>query len=138
MSNQPLPHYAGGFLYNRSAGAVLLHLRDHNTNLAPGKWSFFGGLCEGEETPSQGFVRELKEELAIDIAESALVHLRSYLNEKLQTHRHVFYVESTLSPSMMTLGEGAGFGWISLEKVFSYDLTDKVREDLTFFVESKL
>ncbi len=137
MTQQTIPNYAGGFLYNPESNKVLIHLRDHNTKFAPGMWSFFGGLCEEGETPIQGFVRELKEELDITIPESSVITLRSYLNEKLQTMRHVFYVESTLPKSTMTLGEGADFDWIPIENVFSYDLTDKVREDLTFFVEKK-
>ena len=133
-----IPNYAGGFLYNPSTKEVLLHLRDHNTKFAPGMWSFFGGLCEGNETFTQGFVRELKEELEITIPESAAIPLRSYLNEKLQTMRHVFYVESDLPKSAMVLHEGAGFDWIPLDKVMSCDLTDKVRDDLTFFVQNNL
>lgn len=132
-----VPTYAGGFLYNPDTDEVLIHLRDHNTKFAPGMWSFFGGLCEERETPVQGFVRELKEELNIDIPEYSVIELRSYLNEKLQTMRHVFYVESRIPKSAMILGEGAGFDWIPLEVVFGYDLTDKAREDLEFFVQEK-
>jgi len=138
MTSQSLPVYAGGFLYNPENKTVLLHLRDGNTKFAPNKWSFFGGLCEKDEAPAQGFVRELKEELDISIPESSVVFLRSYLNEKLQTHRHVFYVESNLPASEMTLGEGAGFEWIPLDTVFTYDLTDKAKEDLQYFLEKKI
>lgn len=137
MTKLPIPDYAGGFLYNPETESVLIHLRDHNTKFAPGMWSFFGGLCEDGETVEKGFIRELKEELNITVPESSIVSLRSYMNEKLQTMRHVFYVESTLPKSEMTLHEGAGFDWVSLKDVFSYDLTDKAREDLMFFVESK-
>lgn len=36
----------------------------------------------------------------------------------------------------MTLGEGADFEWIALEKVFRYDLTEKTRMDLEKFIEN--
>lgn len=130
-----LPSYAGGFLYNPENKTVLLHLRDGNTKYAPNKWSFFGGLCEEDETPVQGFVRELKEELDIVILESSVVPLRSYFNEKLQTYRNVFYVESDLQKSEMILGEGAGFDWLPLDAVFQYDLADKPKEDLQYFIQ---
>lgn len=130
-----LPSSSSGFLYNPNTKSVLLHLRDNNTKIAPNMWAFFGGLCEGDETPIQGFIREMKEELDIDIPESSVIPLRSYLNEKLQTYRHVFYVESHLDKSEMTLGEGADFDWVPLEKAFAYDLTDKSLEDLQFFLE---
>ncbi len=132
-----LPNYAGGFLYNPENKTVLLHLRDNSTKIAPNMWSFFGGLCEGDETPVQGFTRELKEELSIFVPESSVIPLRSYLNEKLQTLRHVFYVKSSLQKSEMVLGEGADFDWVPLETVFEYDLTDKAREDLSFFIAEK-
>jgi 8-oxo-dGTP pyrophosphatase MutT (NUDIX family) len=134
----PISQYAGGFLFNSEDRSVLIHLRDHNTKFAPGKWSFFGGLCEQNETPAQGFIRELKEELTINISEESIVPLRSYFNEKLQTQRNVFYAKSALSESEMTLTEGAGFEWVPIDKVLEYDLADKAREDLEFFIKEKL
>lgn len=82
-------------------------------------------------------MRELKEELNLDVNRAEIVHLRSYLNERLQTYRHAFYVKKKVPVSAVTLNEGAGFGWISLEKVFLYDLSDKVRDDLLFFVQQE-
>src|SRR5687768_2623060 len=36
-------YLAGGTLYARAAGKVLLHLRDEGIKFNPGKWSIFGG-----------------------------------------------------------------------------------------------
>lgn len=128
--------YSGGFLYSSKKQAVLLHLRDGNTKVNPNKWAFFGGLSEGEESPKQTFVRELKEELHINVDEKDVINLCDYLNEELQTYRHVFYVESDLELTDMTLGEGAGFDWVSLESIFEKDLTDKTEKDLKYFLEN--
>lgn len=128
--------YSGGFLYSSKKQAVLLHLRDGNTKVNPNKWAFFGGLSEGEESPKQTFVRELKEELHINVDEKDVINLCDYLNEELQTYRHVFYVESDLELTDMTLGEGAGFDWVSLENIFEKDLTDKTEKDLKYFLEN--
>jgi len=46
---------------------VLLHKRDDKAKVNPNQWAFFGGLSERNETPKQTFVRELKEELNLDI-----------------------------------------------------------------------
>ncbi len=127
--------YAGGFLYNPDTKEILLHLRDNNTKYDPGLWSFFGGLCEGDETPAQGFVRELKEELGIDILVSSVKHLRTYLVEELQTIRHVYYAESGLPKSAMTLGEGADFDWVPLDKVLDLGLAGRARGYFIFFIE---
>lgn len=127
--------FAGGFLYNPNNKSVLLHLRDSKAPVHPNKWGFFGGSSEGSETPKQCFIREIKEELGVDLQEEYILPLRDYLNEKRGTWRYVFYVKSDLEKSKMTLGEGADFDWIPLDDVFEYDLTDKTREDLQFFLK---
>lgn len=128
--------YSGGFLYSPMKESVLLHLRDGQTKVNPNKWAFFGGLSEGDEAPKQTFVRELKEELNIDLNESDVVELCDYLNEELQTYRNVFYVESDLDLNQMKLGEGAGFDWVPIAGLFEKDLTDKTEKDLKFFLDN--
>ncbi len=127
--------YAGGFLYNPITQSVLLHKRDSNTPVNPDKWAFFGGLNDGNEMPMRTFTREIKEELNIDISQEAIKPLCDYLNEEMATYRYIFFAESTLEKSSMQLGEGEDFDWISLEKVFEYDLTEKTRNDLKVFVD---
>jgi 8-oxo-dGTP pyrophosphatase MutT (NUDIX family) len=129
--------FSGGFLYSPKKNAVLLHLRDGNTKINPNKWAFFGGLSEGEETPKQTFIREIKEELNIAVKEEEIIPLCDYLNEELQTYRNVFYVESDLELNEMSLGEGAGFDWVSVEGLFDKDMTDKTEKDLRYFLDSK-
>ncbi|MBI2355685.1 MAG: NUDIX domain-containing protein [Candidatus Doudnabacteria bacterium] len=127
--------FAGGFLYNPKTKSVLLHLRDDKAPVHPNKWGFFGGSSEGSETPKQCFTREVKEELGINLMEENILPVCDYLNEKRGTWRHVFYVKSDLDKSKMTLGEGADFDWVPLDEVFDYDLTDKTRQDLEFFLK---
>lgn len=55
-------------------GRVLLTQRPAGKSLA-GAWEFPGGKVEGGETPEWALVRELKEELAIDVAASDLTPL---------------------------------------------------------------
>jgi len=131
---QTEPFFVGGFLYNPKNQSVLLHKRDGNTTINPHKWGFFGGLSEGKENPKEAWIREMKEELDIDLVPSEIVLLRDYRNEERQTHRYVFFVESNCEKSSLHLGEGADFDWVPLAKVFTYDLTDKTVDDLRFFV----
>ncbi len=127
--------YSGGFLYNPKTNSVLLHKRDSHTNVNPNQWAFFGGLSEAGETPEETFVREIKEELGIEISPSSIKSLTDYFNEELQTYRYIFFVESNLEKSDMQLEEGEDFSWIPLEKVFEYDLTAKTAKDLRAFLE---
>ena len=127
--------WAGGFLYNRKNGTILLHHRDANTKINPDKWAFFGGLNEGPETFVECFVRELREEIGLSIRPEQVIPLREYLNTDVGTYRVIFYVESGISASELVLGEGAGFEWVSIEKILGYNLTEKTRNDLRYFVK---
>ena len=55
-------------------GRVLLAKRPEGKTLA-GLWEFPGGKVEDGETPEAALIRELKEELGIDIVESCLAPL---------------------------------------------------------------
>jgi 8-oxo-dGTP diphosphatase len=57
-----------------SDGRVLVAQRPEGKQLA-GLWEFPGGKVEHGERPEQALIRELKEELGIDVAESCLAPL---------------------------------------------------------------
>ena len=126
--------YSGGFLYKPKTNSVLLHKRDARAKVNPDRWAFFGGLNEEGELPEETFVREISEELGIKISKDKIIPLCDYFNEELQTHRNIFFIESDLDKSEMKLGEGEDFDWISLDKVFEYDLTEKTAKDLKVFI----
>lgn len=129
--------YSGGFLYDPKAQEVLLHHRDQYAKVNPNVWAFFGGGSEPGETPKQCFMREIKEELSIDIAEDDVIALTDYLNVELDTYRNVFYVESNLPKSKMKLGEGKDFDWIPLSNLGNYNLTAMTKDDLELFISKQ-
>jgi 8-oxo-dGTP diphosphatase len=55
-------------------GRVLISKRPEGKTM-PGLWEFPGGKVEEKETPEDALIRELKEELGLDIAESCLAAL---------------------------------------------------------------
>jgi|SRR3989344_6503253 len=128
--------FAGGFLYNPKTKSVLLHLRDNKTPNSPNQWAFFGGTNEGDESPKECLIRELNEELGIDIPEQDIKPVCDYLNTNRGTWRYVFYIQSELDKSQMKLGEGADFDWIPLTEVFDYDLSEKTADDLKIFLQT--
>jgi len=129
--------YSWGFFYDKVSNSVLLHLRDENTSYNPNCWAFFGGLSEWYETPLQCFKREIREELGIDLDDSEINYLCDYFNEEFKVHRYVFFVEKNVSIEEINLMEGKSIKRIKLEDVFNYNLTDKTRKDLLYFLDRK-
>lgn len=135
MSEIPEKFWAGGFLYNPEKREVFLHKRDGNTKFNPNKWAFFGGLNTPGETPIECFTRELEEEIGMAAKASEIILLREYMNIELSTYRMVFYLVSNISADNLVLGEGAGFGWVSLDEISQYDLTEKTLFDIEYLLE---
>lgn len=132
----PKKYWAGGFLYNPVNNSIFLHKRDGNTKFNPNKWAFFGGLNEElDKSPLECFSRELKEEIGLQVGSKEIVELCEYMNVELDTYRVVFYVESDVSEKDLILGEGAGFGWIAINRMQEYELTDKTEDDLKLFLK---
>jgi len=94
-----------------SEGRVLLQQRPANKMLA-GAWEFPGGKVEAGETPEAGLVRELKEELAIDVAATDL--------EPLTFASHAYETMHVLIPLFLCRNwrgtpapiEGQALGWM--------------------------
>ena len=133
-----LSFYAGGFFWRPKKREVFLHLRDSKTDIHPNQWGFFGGTSEDGETPLECFIRELREETGYESKPEEVKYLSDYFNKQRGTHRYVFYIEKDIDKSELSLGEGADFEWIPLDKLGQYDLTEKTKMDLDTFCKSVL
>lgn len=57
-------------IFENDKGEFLLYLRDNKPGIPfPGYWDLIGGHIEEGETPEEALVREVKEELDIDLKE---------------------------------------------------------------------
>jgi 8-oxo-dGTP diphosphatase len=55
-------------IFENDIGELLLYLRDNNPAIPfPDRWDLIGGHVEEGETPEEALVREVKEELDIDL-----------------------------------------------------------------------
>jgi 8-oxo-dGTP diphosphatase len=128
-------YYAGGFFYNPANGKVLLQKRTKDAPHFPGIWAIFGGGEEDEDggDPVQTFIREVKEEMSVDIVRDEIVPLFDYLVYNNTIRRYVFYVESDINESDIVIGEGEKFEWFSFDEAEKLELGPKTREDLEKF-----
>jgi 8-oxo-dGTP diphosphatase len=57
-------------IFENDNGELLLYLRDNNPGIPfPDHWDLIGGHVEDGETPEEALVREVKEELDLDLKE---------------------------------------------------------------------
>lgn len=87
---------------------LLIYLRDNRPDIPfPNFWDLFGGHVEDGETPEGALVRELREELGIDLKEWKF--FRRYVcaeGDAYPNIKHVFWATIDRDPEELTLYEG--------------------------------
>ncbi len=108
-------------------GKILIQDR---TGHKPPPWGFFGGSIEEAETPIQGLIREIKEELSYEITESDVEFFGKYENQELDRVMNVYTWDATdIKDNEFDLQEGKAMKWIDVEEVKNI-LTDKMDLDI--------
>ena len=126
---------AVGFLYHAASHKVLLHLRGADAPPNPGKWAFFGGRAEPEDSGDllTTWCREMREELGITLDPARVVSLRHGTYEN-GTRWHDFYYEWPSLDEAFVLTEGQRYAWFTLDEALGLpDLADYAGEDLRLF-----
>jgi 8-oxo-dGTP diphosphatase len=112
-------------------GRILLQLRDDIRTIPfPGMWAIPGGMLEPPETPLACIVREVAEELGVEIALADVAHLmtrtRSYGIE------HTFTARLDVPAEDIRLTEGQRVAWFALDDAvgmeLAYEDADVLRE----------
>ena len=102
-------------------GRVLLSQRPLDKQLG-GLWEFPGGKVEPGERPESALIRELKEELAIDVAESCLAPL-TFASHAYETfHLLMPLYVCRRWKGQVTGAEGQDIVWVSPKKLRDYPM----------------
>jgi 8-oxo-dGTP diphosphatase len=104
-------------VFNR-LGHVLLQKRDNIPAIQePGKWDVWGGHCEAGETPEACAIRELREEIGVEIADPrALRFLLTRSGDGREESVFAFLFEADGTPPVY---EGEGAEWYAPEAAAS-------------------
>jgi len=102
--------YSGAILKN-SGGKILFQLRDENGR-NPNKWGIFGGGIKKNEHPVDALIREISEELGIQLSKSDIMkHYKIPLIDY-----HIFEVYLKKKPKESYLKEGKDMRFMTKEE----------------------
>ena len=121
---------ATALLFDRD-NKLLIYLRDDKPEISfPNHWDLFGGHVEANETPEQALVRELKEELNIDVREFEFYKAFESLNEEKPNTKFVFVVRIKEAAEELTLYEGQELRGIDLSEIGNYKFANMLGQIL--------
>lgn len=78
-----------------------------------GEWEFPGGKVEPGETQTQGLVREIKEELSIDLVEKNLIFVADHIEHYPEKSVHIFLFKMVIGINpIIVLTEHDQYNWL--------------------------
>ena len=103
------------------AGLVLITKRPEGKPLA-GLWEFPGGKVEAGETPEHALIRELKEELGVDVAAHSLSPLTFVSHAYPEFHLIMPVYVCRRWQGVMAANEGQELAWVKPEALSVYGM----------------
>jgi|GEM_PF-1560289 len=107
-----------GAIITNSEGKYLLQLRDAKAPTYPNEWGLFGGHAEGNETPLETLIRELREELDILFSPKrfAVIFAAQVLEDGIMSSYYSLQITDE-ECAHISLNEGAAYGFFSKEEM---------------------
>ncbi len=121
--------YALGIIENQEA-KFLLQLRDDKPNIFfPTHWGLFGGELKKGETFKEGLIREIKEEINLDISNAKIDYLFDYtFDDRIGL---TFHVKLNFNEEDLDLNEGQKFEFFTKEEI--KNLNEKILPEIKIF-----
>jgi 8-oxo-dGTP diphosphatase len=126
-------------LFDRK-GRLLIYLRDNKPEIPfPDHWDFFGGHREEGETPEQALVREVREELGVELDMWQFFRRYECLSgDAYPNIKHIFHAQIDRLASELTLFEGQRIAAIGRDERFEFKFANILAAILADFVGSGL
>ena len=119
---------------------LLIYLRDDNPAIPfPNHWDLFGGHLEADETPEQALVREVREEVGVELKHWR--HFRVYhctQGDAYPNIKHIYWAQIHQTPAQLTLHEGQRLMSIGVNELDRFKFANILRGILGDFIEEGL
>lgn len=121
--------YALCFIENQNGKFLLQHRDDNPRILFPGHWGLFGGRVKAGETFKEGLIREVREELGIDISSKKIEFL--FDNTFSDRIGVIFHIKMDMSLDEISLTEGQEAKFFSKNDIL--ELKENVLPEIDIF-----
>lgn len=133
----PIKQIALVLLFDRR-GRLLVYLRDDKPDIPfPNHWDFIGGHVEAGETPEEALVREVKEEIGVDLRE--WVFFRRYVcaeGDAYPNIKYLYWARLDKTAEELTLYEGQRLMGITAEQRRALKFANILAQMLEDFIGS--
>jgi 8-oxo-dGTP diphosphatase len=119
---------------------LLIYLRDDKPDIPfPNHWDFFGGHFEEKETPEDALVREVKEELGIELPEwQFFSRYECTQGDVYPNVKYIYRANIDRRPADLVLSEGQKLTSIAMEERFNFPFANILGRILEDFIQAGL
>lgn len=112
---------------------ILLCRRSLQSRNQPGKWENPGGEVDGNETPEIAIIREIKEELGVDLQVNRKLYQDNFKSEDDIWQVTIFSGSIIGEPKAMISEETIEVKWFDMSKLKEVDLASYTQQDFQKF-----
>ena len=118
-----------------SKGELLIQKRSESVKKNPGKWAFTGGVVDTNETSLEGAIREVKEELGVNVRNEEIEYLLSFKREKGFVDVWLVKKDISIDEVILQKEEVAEVKWVSIKEMIELMETGEMVASIDLYLD---